>query len=97
MNLIHTTKDFELDIIYSYIDYLLKREQFLIVDALLRDLCMYVKTSYFRNAKLTKDEILGYLTCCFPAQSELNNYGYFYNNVKSLFAEEELAGLRPKE
>ena len=91
------TSDAELDIIYDYINYLLNRGQFMLVDAMLRDACMYVKSSYFPKAKLTHDEILAYLTCCFVAQSKLNNYGYFYNNVKDLFNEKELVGLEPKE
>lgn len=93
MNKKHITQDFELDIVYSYIDYLLKRGQFLLVDAILKDLVFYVNSPYFKDKNLTEDEILGYLTCCLPAKSKLNNYSYFFNNVKYLFTEDELKGL----
>lgn len=93
----HSTTDAELDIIYDYLNHLLNQRRFLLIDHILSGLLLHVENLHHRSANLTRDEILGYLTCCFPAQSKLSNYEFFYCNVKHLFNKGELSGLEPKE
>lgn len=78
--------DWELDVIYDYINYLFFHKQFYVVDCIFQGLILNLD-------KLTKDEILGYLTATFCAKSKLNNRAYFLANVRKFFHEEELTGL----
>ena len=77
-------KDSEIDIIHDYIDLLLRKEQYFVIDSILLSL-------YLREIK-DVDEILSYLTATLPAKSKLANRIYFITKLRKI-DEKLLKGL----
>ena len=68
--------DYEIDTIYDYVDFLMKRGRFELLDRILQ--------SVIDPKERDADEILTYLTATLPVKSKLNNRVYLINNLREM-------------